>query len=206
MHLSPRLLVVLVLGALSFAVASEQRTAAGRLWSSPAGLIVIEAESTLATLREGAWERLEEDGATAGHAVIWRGPGTWQEGAHDARPYEPFKEPDSVLTYRFSVETEGRYLIKLRNRHSREDGDNDVWVSVDRQPYRKYYDWNQHAWTWDETGSWAYYRLAPGEHVLEIAGRSHGFAIDRIVIYRDGATDVEEWIDLGRNESWVVTP
>jgi hypothetical protein len=200
-----RTLTLLVLGALTFAAASELRTA-GRVWSAPEGPLVIEAESTSSTLREGAWERLRDDKASRGAAVIWRGPGTWQEGSGDVRPYTPFEEPDSVLTYRFTVPVEGRYLIKLRNRHAREDGDNDVWVSVNGQEYRKYYDWNVNTWTWDETGSWAYHRLTPGQHLLEIAGRSHGFAIDRIVIFRDGATDVAEWTDLGRQEAWVEAP
>lgn len=177
-----------------------------RLWRAAKGPIVIEAESTLSTLRDGAWERLLDDKASGGSAVIWRGPGTWQEGADDVRVYAPFKEPDSVLTYRFTIDVEGRYLIKLRNRHTREDGDNDVWVSVNRGEYQKHYDWNVNTWTWDETGSWAHHRLAAGEHVLELAGRSHGFAIDRIVIFRDGATDVSEWTDLSREETWVAVP
>jgi len=202
---SYRTFAPIVLCLLSVAAASELRTAL-RVWSALKGPIVIEAESTLSTLRKGAWERLSDDDASRGAAVIWRGPGTWQEGADDVRPYTPFKEPDSVLTYRFKVAVEGRYAIKLRNRHVREDGDNDVWLSINRQEFRKYYDWNVHAWTWDETGSWANHRLMPGEHLLEIAGRSHGFAIDRIVIFRDGATDVAEWTDLGCHEAWVEAP
>jgi hypothetical protein len=199
-------LLLFAIGVTACVLASERNPQSTRLWQASGGPIVIEAESTLSTLREGAWERVQDGEASGGAAVIWRGPGTWQEGADDVRPYAPFKEPDSVLTYRFTVDAEGRYLIKLRNRHAREDGDNDVWVSVNGQEYRKYYDWNVNTWTWDETGSWAHQRLKPGEHVLELAGRSHGFAVDRIVIFRDGATDVSEWTDLGREEVWGESP
>lgn len=175
-----------------------------RLWQEAApGVVVIMATSTRSPLQPERWERVPgPEGEDGPGAVIWRGPGTWQDAVHGARPYVPFADRAFVLRYAFRVEQPGRYHVKVRNSHQHHDGDNDVWISVNESSYQKHYDWQENQWTFDETGVWATHELAAGEHRLELGGRSYGFAIERIVIYRDGAVDVAAWTDPACEESF----
>lgn len=102
-----------------------------------------------------------------------------------------FNQPgNGVLTYEIEVHVEGRYELRIHNRHEHPDStlENDCWVRMDGGPWIKLYSNGSGTvaqWNWKsrfEIGSAhsdAGWDLTVGRHTFEISGRSWGFQIDR---------------------------
>jgi hypothetical protein len=177
---------------LSCALATLIVLAGSPLLATPAARrsTVVELPATLGETTHNSFWRTVTDGTH--EWIVWEGEGLWGEGA---LPYAEVGA-ERRITFRFTVHQAGAYRLKVLNRHQREDGDNDVWGSINGSEWKKFYDWQTDQWTWDETGCWGSWRLEPGDHVLELGGRSPGFQISRLVLFCDGATDVMEWVRL----------
>lgn len=170
--------VVLTISLVSFTDRSKDK-----IWIEKDGIIVIEAEFPKQTLSNEGWTKGDTLRGFFGDGyVVWRGTPDW---GPESRPYDSFLG-QSVLTYHFRIKNPGVYNIKIRNYHMKKDGDNDVWTSVDGGEWGKTYDWQTREWTPDERGAWAKRKLEAGDHRVELAGRSKGFCIDRIIIFKDG--------------------
>lgn len=89
------------------------------------------------------------------------------------------------------IERPGRYRIDLRNHHLKKDGDNDIWVHIKGwpPPVRRVGDHAVESYQWLTWGpEWTYWDITePGVYTFYVAGRSHGFGVDRIAIYGEGA-------------------
>lgn len=144
--------------------------------------IIIEAESADNGFQNSLWN---PDTVYGGYNhsgyVHFTGDSEYPE---ESRPYES-EDKNRVLSYEFYVNTPGIYYVKVFNRHFKEDGDNDCWISVNQRDWVKTYDHNQNEWTWDETGDWNSYELDKGVNKVELAGRSFNFMVDRIVVFHE---------------------
>ncbi len=100
--------------------------------------------------------------------------------------------PDDWLIIPVEISVPGRYRVDLRNHHMEKDGDNDIWVHIVDYPLpvRRVGDHAVDSFQWLTWGpEWVYFDLEkPGVYEFYVAGRSHGFAIDRIAIYNEKAT------------------
>jgi hypothetical protein len=152
-----------------------------RIWQEEGGIAIMEAEHALLRPEGSGWlfENSLEGYMGSGY-MVWRGTGDW---GPESRPYDSIVSPDRILTYRVQVSTPGTYFLKVRNQHQKEDGDNDVWISVNGSEWGKTYDWQENEWTLDERGTWAKYPLGKGVHTVQMAGRSTGFAVDRLILF-----------------------
>jgi hypothetical protein len=144
------------------------------------GLVVFEVEST------PAYDFWTAETAMAGYTgdayYTWRGP-------------EYFGTPGvAPLTYQIMINTPGLYHFRLHNRHDYPDPSqqNDVFAQMDNGGWIKTFSSERGVWTWRTAfdhhtfqGN-AEYQLAPGLHTLQISARSHGFSIDRILLYLPG--------------------
>jgi len=101
-------------------------------------------------------------------------------------------DPEDWLVIPVEISEPGRYRINLRNHHMKKDGDNDIWVHIIDYPFpvRRVGDHAIESYQWLTWGpEWVYFDIKrPGTYSFYIAGRSHGFAIDRIAIYNERAT------------------
>lgn len=100
-------------------------------------------------------------------------------------------DPADWLVIPVEISEPGRYRINLRNHHLKKDGDNDIWVHVIGYPLpiRRVGDHAVDTYQWLTWGpEWVYFDLeVPGTYEFYVAGRSHGFAVDRIAIYNETA-------------------
>ena len=164
------------------------------IWSCNTADPLFEIENDLTILqiedlpahyfKDQAWEL-----GTTYKGFHGNGYAIWKGTAISGNDSQPGDEPDRYLRLKIRIKEAGTYFIKLRNYHQSRDGDNDVFIRTPGQEennFRKYYDHDVNAWTLDETGDWATHQLEKGTHMLEIAGRSHGFAIDELLIYKEG--------------------
>ncbi|MCB9896904.1 MAG: hypothetical protein H6825_02755 [Planctomycetes bacterium] len=104
-----------------------------------------------------------------------------------------------VLAYDFTVDDPGRYELRIRSRNNNPVANlsDDCWTRIDGGPWRKTVSHVNLVWTWStryvlapETPSIeSYYDLSAGPHRFEISGRSQGFRIDRVHLYKAGASD-----------------
>ncbi len=123
-------------------------------------------------------------------------------------------DPVSPITYSFEIKTPGIYQMKWRTRqHSsveRSDANNDSFFrfasgetpegKVDFGVFSKVYVQNKEKWSWDTVGEPKHGKFEheilrkfdAGIHKVEIAARSPGHAIDRIVIYNIKRVDFDE--------------
>ena len=101
-------------------------------------------------------------------------------------------DPKDWLIIPVEITVPGRYRIDLRNHHLHKDGDNDIWVHIVDYPLpiRRVGDHAVDSFQWLTWGpEWTYFDLdKPGIYKFYIAGRSHGFGVDRIAIYNETAT------------------
>lgn len=174
---SCRILLMGVVGILP----GCQSSSAPEIWKEENHLLIIEAENGLFDPDASAWSIEKEFPGYQGEGyVVWRGAGDW---GPEKKAYDSISDPKSIISYWVAIDNPGTYYVKVRNYHLQEDGDNDVWVSVNRGDWGKTYDWQVNAWTLDERGEWAKYSFEKGRHLVQLAGRSEGFAIDQIVIF-----------------------
>ena len=97
----------------------------------------------------------------------------------------------------------GIYFIDFRNIHKRKDGDNDAWINKlgykpylngeNAKPVKRITDGHKDGsgFTWLDWSP-AQESLVKGMNYLYIAGRSIGFGIDRIVVYKANDSEAKE--------------
>ena len=162
-------------------------SAGGPIYEEQAGRIVMEVESHPPT---GSWRPEKKlEGFTAAGYYTWLGPNA-------------FRGPGSgVLTYVFQIQTPGTYQLRIRNRHDFHDSteQNDCFTRLDGGQWVKTFSSKRGEWTFRSNHEHGHNRKPPasyeskaGRHVLQISGRSHGFSIDRIHLYRDGDRAAED--------------
>lgn len=146
------------------------------------GLVVVEMEA----LAEGAgWSGASALSGFAGEGyVAWKGP-------------DMSKTPgEGLVGFETSITDGGKYELRLRNRHDHPDvtDANDVWVRIDGGPWTKVFSSFRGEWTWDTRHRAADGKvgpvvldLGPGTHKVEFSGRSEGFMIDRVHLFKQGA-------------------
>ncbi len=155
-------------------------------WVEVDGIVRIEAEDGHFGSEQSGW-KTESDfpGFSGTGYVIWKGASS---SGPESKPYDSVSLSDRI-SFRIKIETPGVYYVKVLNYHLKEDGDNDVWTSVNKNEWGKTYDWQVKKWTLDERGEWAKYDFAAGLHDIEIAGRSPGFAVDQVLIFEESHKD-----------------
>jgi len=147
------------------------------------GYLIIQAEQAMnANDTALHWEKDTVISGFTGTAYFhFKGDSEFPE---ESIPYEE-EERNRVLTYQFKIDKPGVYYVKVYNYHFHEDGDNDCWISMNKGQWSKTYDHNANQWSWDETGNWNTYILEKGINTVEIAGRSHNFIIDKLVVFHE---------------------
>lgn len=158
------------------------------------GVVIMEVES--AERDTGWWEfRNHVPGYTGTGYYRWIGP-------------EQHTTPGvGVLTYPFRADRYGDYLLRIHNYHDHPETDqeNDVFVSLDGEPWMKVFSYPNYVWNWwtsfDPPGPGhtdaIYYGVPAGNHVFQISARSYNFRIDRITLFRFDA----DGLDLSLPES-----
>ncbi|MFO8012778.1 MAG: hypothetical protein R6X20_05665 [Phycisphaerae bacterium] len=174
--------LVLTAAATAAAAAGPSVPESVPVFEEKGGVIVIEVESCRP---QGNW-KAEKDlkGFTGKGYYTWRGGNL-------------FRTPGKgVLVYPVRVAEDGKYHLAIRNRHDFHDSteENDCWTRIDEGKWLKTFSPQRGKWTWGTRHEHrhskkipAFYELKAGLHLLQIAGRSKGFSIDRIHLYRDGA-------------------
>lgn len=127
----------------------------------------------------------------------------WVVGSEGNRRFVEFRGPGisvieeipvSSVAHRMELNIwfpeRGSFMIRFLNKHNLHDGDNDLWWSGDRVTFHKMHDNNAGEWSYDDSG-WVLHlnRIpvgAPTARAFAMAGRSVGFKLDKIVIYRVG--------------------
>ncbi len=150
------------------------------------GRVVIEVESHPPV---GAWRpERNMNGYTGAGYYTWRGPNLFRS---------PGQAP---LVYAFEIKTPGTYQLRIRNRHDFHDSteQNDCFTRLDGGPWIKTFSSKRGEWTFRSNHEHnhhkkpnASYDLKAGRHILQISGRSQGFSIDRIHLYRGGGRGAE---------------
>lgn len=174
---------LVVLTGVTAAGAAEPSLPKGvPLFEEVDGVVVIEVESCRP---QGDWKP-EKDlkGFTGKGYYTWRGGNL-------------FRTPGKgTLVYPVRVAEDGTYHLAIRNRHDFHDSteQNDCWTRIDEGKWLKAFSSKRGEWTWHTRHEHshskkipAFYELKAGLHLLQVSGRSKGFSIDRIHLYRDGA-------------------
>jgi len=156
------------------------------------GYLVLEAENLL---HSDLWEfvPVEEGKNCTGTGYLkYTGPVTGS--GHDQEIDTEGKlqgNPEDWLVIPVTIREPGRYRINLRNHHMKKDGDNDIWVHIVNWPLpiRRVGDHAVDSFQWLTWGpEWVFWDIEkPRIYHFYIAGRSHGFGVDRIAIYNEKA-------------------
>ena len=166
-----------------------------QIWRVANEPVIIEAESLD---HNELWvERQTPSGFTGRSLLEWRGP-QWSRsieglGGNNDELHIRQGPPEGWLILRFQVETPGTYRLDVRNHHLKEDGDNDTWVAwmgqraTRQKPIVRLGDGHKDGtgFTWLDWGV-PRFEFKPGLNEVYLGGRSVGFGVDRIVLYRDG--------------------
>ncbi len=171
---------------------------------------VIEAESAASYDPEVSfWKRTTEVSNYSGEsALAFQDSGELRDGPL------PIDAPKTgkkyTLSYKVWVEEPGDYELKIRNFHRQKDGDNDAWVSINENMFRKIWDQDVNLFTWSDGAGKNLrnfiFQLKKGVNTIEIAGRSNGWIIDQLLIVRAGMSDVLlQQPDVRMQESPLIT-
>ena len=142
------------------------------------GLVVMEMETTLPA---GGWEiRTDKAGYSGTGYGFFSGANSYGGSA------------GAKLEFRIMIVTPGRYTMHFRCSNEgadRHDLNNDLWAQMDDGPTYKTFT-SSEEWKWGarfdhhpEGKPEAFYDLEPGLHTLRLSGRSHGFHVDRVVLF-----------------------
>lgn len=155
-----------------------------KVWLEEGGLLSIEAEHFQPEIQNRSVPftfQNDPQGYSGSGYLVWDGEGHWKGRV----PYDSMPE-NRALVYHFKINTPGTYYAKIRNYHHLKDGDNDIYLSINKGNWNKIYDHQEKEFTWDENGKWddAFPQyLKAGIYTLEIAGRSVGFGVDKIALF-----------------------
>lgn len=168
------------------------------------GLLVFEAERIEL---KGDWKLgVDEENASGGKYIYYDGPNNYQN--QDAK---------NTLSYSFKINTAGSYTFKWFVRQNEEergkvegqqgtDLSNDAWIrfldgigyfgGTQTSNFIKFYGrsdpgfWLHGVGEFDHKHNWVNVKITePGTYTMEIAGRSHGYQIDKIVM----AKSITNW-------------
>ena len=171
--------------------------ASAQVYLAQNGIVAIQMESSGAP---GDWtESTSTPGFTGEGYIEWRGPNL-------------FNTPgQGVFTFDFEVSESGSYNLNIHNRHEDPDAteENDVWIRMDGGAWIKTFS-NMNGsvgnWTWESRFDLSHnnqpqasYNLNAGQHRVEFSGRSNGFKMDRVHLYRPGTANA-------LNENIPVSP
>ena len=145
------------------------------------GLVVMEVESAPVA---GGWvKETSMSGYTGGGYYTWRGA-------------TQFNTPgQGTLKYQVTITNAGKYNFRIHNRHDAADAtaSNDVFARLNGGSWTKTFSYVRGQWTWVTNFDYGHsnqpqasYYLSAGTHTIEISGRSAGFSIDRLSLYKDG--------------------
>lgn len=169
-----------------------------RIWDGKDGVVVIEAEN-MQNYNEStsSWKVYTTVPGYTGTSALRATKGNTYNAAF-TRNYTQITDPTAKLTYFFMVDSDGDYIINVRNRHELLDGDNDVWISVNESQWKKQYDHTEGEYSYDESDY--SYNLARGLNKVEFAPRSNNFCLDRIVVHKRGVPE-NAWMEASIAES-----
>ncbi len=172
-----------------------------QVWKEKDGVVVVEAEEIQ---HDPNWQYTTEPAGYSGDAyLLWQGPNRSVthdgRGGNDDYTNERQGPQDEWLIVRVLISHPGFYRVNARNYHVKEDGDNDAWVWIVGQEIS---DWNPvrrmgdslndgKGFTWLDWGERKFW-LKAGVNNIYIGGRSIGFGIDRIAIYRENTNGAKE--------------
>lgn len=175
---------------------AEPETAGTKTYSEQDGVVCIEVEDAAGPL--GAWVR-HTDNRQYRWLDGFHGEGCLQFTGNT----EASGAPNSILSFRLDIETAGTYGIGIRALEApmetgQGDKANDCYVRLVGQSgwegeFKKFvFLGSSYDWRWTVTGEPAHhefrmprYKLDKGTHLLQIAGRSKNFFVDRIVLWTD---------------------
>jgi hypothetical protein len=198
--------IIVVLSAICISSAIAWSGDSGKrkrlAWVEKNGVAVIEVENAdgFKDNPQGWQFGNSYPGFTGKGYCTWKGKGDW---GPESRSYDTTLLADRKLSYLVKITSPGIYYAKVRNHHHFKDGDNDVWVSVNKSRWGKTYDWDIKQFTFDERGTFAKYQLEAGTHLVELAARSGNFSADRIVLFRENVGQAI-WSDVNLPESTKI--
>lgn len=163
------------------------------------GLVVIEMESALPVAN---WEiRQDKTDYTGTGYGFYSGPNSYG-GASGA-----------AIRFPILITSPGRYTMHFRCSNAgaeRHDLNNDLWAQMNDGPTYKTFQASED-WKWGarfdhhpEGKPEAFYDLEPGLHTLTLRGRSHGFHVDRLVLFLPARKHAAH--DLSTPETLGVPP
>ena len=159
------------------------------------GVCVVEQNGTaiaeVEMFSETDWVFLSSPSGFAGDGYL-----KWEDGDH-------FVHPDSgLMTFNFIINSAGTYHFRIHNLHTHPDPteENDIWTRLNHDTWIKTFSSEGDVWTWLTHFEYAdhshnqnpTFYLEEGTHTLEIAARSEGFAIDRILLTQNNLEDMTD--------------
>lgn len=166
-----------------------------RTWEMLDGALSLEAEDLV---HPPGWTwRTAPEGFSGTGFLVWEGEDRTTtpdgRGGNDDYTLERIGPAEQWLVVRLRVQHPGWYALDVRNLHHHRDGDNDAWVGqVGRWmpaggAIRRIGDSHQDGldFTWADWGIREFW-LVQGVNELFVAGRSRGFGVDRLAIWRVG--------------------
>jgi hypothetical protein len=166
-----------------------------QIWPIRHGWAVIEAEEIA---HDPKWElRRQPEGFTGRGYLSWQGLGRGVSitGLRTTEDHFGIRQGpmETWLIVRLHVEEAGRYVVNVRNYHELQDGDNDAWLArvghspTPHDPILRFV--GRPGFTW--MGQGRIFEFEVGLVEFYVSGRSRGFGIDRIAVYREGDTAAE---------------
>jgi hypothetical protein len=167
-----------------------------QIWVEMNGYVILEAEDIDC---DEYWQLKDEPKGYTGKGYLeWQGPDRTRSieglGGNDDLIYVRQGPQEEWLIIRVFTSQQGYYGVNVRNIHQNIDGDNDAWIApVGFHPNRKRGTKIQRigdsfndgkGFTWLDWGIQRFW-FRNGLNNIYIGGRSVGFGIDRIAIYRD---------------------
>ncbi len=189
----PRLVLLLSAAACTGTVHAQDAT---YWYIEDGGVLAFDMENGPET---GAWTTVEDPGALGGGYLRWDGAFGGPQDSEGRR-----------LRYRFVVSEPGNYELRWRSRidvGNENTEHNDSWVRFptgvdvpEEEPlpgWTKVFMNDPNGWSWraatvDHVGRPVRRYFGAGEHEFEIAARSDGHGIDRVVLYRYDALNMND--------------
>lgn len=179
---------------VDFAFFAPKEYVPSQVWMEKDGYIIVEAESID---HHSHWkEKTSPEGFTGKSYLNWEGPNRTVSieklGGNDDYINVRQGPQEEWLILRVWITNPGEYRVDARNYHQLEDGDNDAWVSkigfnpTPKNPIKRMGDSKKDCdcFSWLDWGVHKF-KLQKGLNEIYIGGRSVGFGIDRIALYRE---------------------
>lgn len=152
-------------------------------------IVIVEAEHIMPqSLWEAETNYTTIDGSTyTGDGFVrYTGP-SWIGAENLADPDQSRQgRKESWMVVKFWVEYPGLYELDVRGYHVLEDGDNDFWMGYfPMQGTIERWLANDHlTFSWNRGGQQLSFNCQAGLNAVFVNGRSNGFAVDRLAIYK----------------------